>query len=145
MTKPVALHTKHYSRSDEAALLDRDVKVPFTDVQPPDFLTTKKQVDEFEGLARKLKACGIFTELDETVLGQYIIAREVYVDTMRESRRVINDKLAEERDKSSAQARLSKSIKDCRDLASDLGLSITSRCKIQMPKNAEVEEDALNL
>lgn len=116
----------------------REVKVPFDQVSPPDYLKGKKNRAEFMEIAGKLKAIGIFTELDEDVLARYILSKNLYL--------LYTQKLTQEIAKGDTdtitkyQRLQAEAFKQCRACGSDLGLSITSRCKIQIPQ-VDSEED----
>ena len=143
--KPTAFIEGHRSAEELSERAEREPKVPFTDVRPPEFLTTAAQREEFGRIASMLVAVGIFTELDESTLGKYVVAEETYRAAMRDMRRADRSSCTDPKEKLSLQNRLSKAIKDCRDLAGDLGLNVTARCRIKMPRAVEEAQDALNL
>ena len=115
-------------------------------IEPPDFLTTVEQTARFSAIAEHLHERGDLTELDADAVGRYVIAYEVYCSTKNEARHVLKDRDGDERQKSSVQQRLSKATKDVRDCAADLGMTITSRGKLNMPaKKTGSAFDGLNL
>ena len=115
-------------------------------IEPPDFLTTVKQTARFSAIAEHLHERGDLTELDADAVGRYVIAYEVYCSTKNEARHVLKDRDGDERQKASVQQRLSKATKDVRDCAADLGMTITSRGKLNMPaKKTGSAFDGLNL
>ena len=115
-------------------------------IEPPDFLTTVEQTARFSAIAEHLNERGDLTELDADAVGRYVIAYEVYCSTKNEARHVLKDRDGDERQKASVQQRLSKATKDVRDCAADLGMTITSRGKLNMPaKKTGSAFDGLNL
>ena len=96
-----------------------EVKVRCDNVEPPPYLSTKKQKDEFNKLAKELIEVGIFSNLDVDTLARFIIAKEQYIR--------VSKKL--------------KSFQPWRQCGADLGLNISSRCKLVVPKSEEKEED----
>lgn len=128
----------HYSKAYLEERMAREVKVPLDNVEPPDYLTGKKDRAEFAEIAGKLKACGIFTELDVDVLARYILSRNLYL--VYTSKLVKTVKSGSIEDMQRLQRLQSQAFKQCQETCSALGMSITSRCKIQVPQ-VENEED----
>lgn len=109
------------------------------DVTAPSYLT-KKQKEEFYEIAPKLQSLNIMTELDEDALARYLIAKTQYV---RLSRR-LNGMLGKKKDLDEASKisnMLDKAFKQCRQSANDLGLTISSRCRLVVPKVEEAPEN----
>ena len=134
----VAKGRSHMSKDDIERRAAEELQVPFTDVRPPDYLTNPRNVEEFDDIAGKLKALGIFTELDVDTLARYILAKNLYLMyTARLS------KLIPEGDADSIakfQRLQAEAFKQCRACSSDLGLTITSRCKIVIPQVDDAED-----
>ena len=134
----VAKGRKHLSKAEIERRREEEIKVPFTDVRPPSYLTGKA-ADEFDDIAEKLLALNIFTELDADCLARYIMSKALYLQYTSELNRMIRERM--DADVIGKFQRLQDSaFKQCRACASDLGLTITSRCKLQVPK-VEDEED----
>ena len=110
----------------------REVKVPFDDVQPPEYLKGEKMREEFMEIAGKLKAIGIFTELDEDALARYILSRSLYLQYTAKLPKLIARDDVEEIGK--YQRWQNTAFMQCSRAASELGLNITSRCRIQVPQ-----------
>ena len=107
-----------------------ELKVPFTDVSPPDYLPEKLQ-KEFNEIADKLLRLKIMTELDEDTLARYLLSKQQYLQftsllnkAAREGRLGEMERLSRLQD---------KAFKQCRSGAIDLGLTISSRCKLVVP------------
>lgn len=135
---------KHLSRAEETAR--RDVEVPNTTppgakIRAPDWLPTDLR-DEFNDLRRQLVDLGIFAKLDRDTLARYLIAHQVYLRATNYVQFALDKGDATKADKwSSVQ---NKYFKQCRDCANDLGLTISSRCKLVIPKADQPEEDELS-
>ena len=66
---------KHLTEKEYEERKSSELQVPFTDVEPPECLTTKKQIAEFHDISEKLLALNIFTELDVDALARYILSK----------------------------------------------------------------------
>ena len=134
----VAKGKTNMSKADIEERRAQEVKVPFTDIEPPSYLS-KKQKDEFDEIAYKLLAIGIMTELDEETLARYIVAKDHYVIvTKRLNKEIRNGSIQIVDDLQKIQQR---AFNQCRTGASDLGLTITSRARLVVP---EVEPPKTN-
>ena len=141
--QPVALirakGKSHYSKKELEEREARELKVPFTDVHPPEYMT-EKQKQEFMEIADMLLALNVFTELDIDCLARYVLERELYLNQHNEMRKA---------NKSGDAARIKevgieydKTVRRIRGLAADLGLTPTSRAKLSVPP-PPVDDDEL--
>lgn len=125
---------KHFTKAEIQERLDREVK-PITDeIEPPSILT-KKQKEEFIKISNQLQKLKIMGETDVDALARYIIAKDFYnkaVKKMR-SKEVSNDPLLFDLWSKNQE----RYFKQCRSSANDLGLSISSRCKLVVPEKNE--------
>lgn len=125
---------KHLTKEEIAQREAEEPQVPFTEIKPPKHLNAK-QKKLFKEIAGKLKYIGIYTELDADTLARYIIARDLYLsyteainDLIEKGNLVLLKEIQNLQDKVYRQAQTA---------ARDLGLTITSRCRIVTPKAAE--------
>lgn len=122
--------SKHLTKSEIKERENREVK-PITDnIIAPSYLT-KKQKDEFYKLATQLDKLRILGETDVDALARFVIANEFYVHAVKQMRKkeVKDDPL-----RFTAWAKIQERyFKQCRSSANDLGLSISSRCKLVVP------------
>lgn len=133
----------HFSRKELDERRARELDVPFKDIKPPKYLTTA-QKRTFKAYAEKLVALDIFTELDVDVLAQYAIALELYTAYSAQIVTLLNDKEASHANELRALTQLQdKAFKQCLACARELGLSITSRAKIEVPPPPDGEDDEL--
>lgn len=130
----VAKGKKHLTKSEIEERKSTEVKAPADNIKPPSNLD-KEQKKEFKKISKQLVELEIMSNLDCQALGFYIIAKGRY-DKVKEKL----DKL-DPLDNCEEYDRLSRfedrHRKQCREHAIDLGLTISSRCKLVIPKPLE--------
>ena len=123
--------SKHLTKAEIQERSEREIK-PITDhIVAPDYLT-KKQKTEFYKISEQLQKLKIMGETDVDALARYITANDFYINAVRKmrSKDVQNDP-----DKLLKWAKVQERyFKQCRSCANDLGLSISSRCKLVVPE-----------
>lgn len=128
----VAKGSKHLTKKEIAERQATEVK-PITDnIAPPSYLT-KKQKDEFNKLAGQLQKLKIMGETDVDALARYVVANDFYINAVKQMRKpeVKSDPFL-----FGAWAKQHEQyFKQCRASANDLGLSISSRCKLVVPES----------
>ena len=125
---------KHFTKAELEARRNSEIK-PITDnIIAPDYLT-KKQKDEFYRIADQLKKLKILGETDVDALARYITANDFYINAVKQMRKpevknnpFVFDKWAKIQE---------RYFKQCRASANDLGLSISSRCKLVVPEKKD--------
>ena len=123
--------SKHLTKAEIQERQEREIK-PITDnIIAPGYLT-KKQKEEFYRIADQLKKLNILGETDVDALGRYIMSRDMYENAVKQMRKpeVKNNPLTFEKWLNIQD----KLFKQCRASANDLGLSISSRCKLVVPE-----------
>ena len=164
---------KHLTKAEYEGRKNSELQVPFTDVEPPDYLSAKQKKD-FTQIASQLLELNIMTELDVNVLAQYCIAKTLYLDYSDQLKKVMSKKNAvhkwgvieeiaanceeEEEMRKLLEAILrrqrgddatvlmnlqDKAFKQCLACAKELGLTITSRVKLVIPQPPDDEDDEL--
>lgn len=109
-------------------------------VIPPDRLS-KSQKERFIELSSQLVELEIFDNLDVDTLALYIETYDNYVRTVRSAKRMTNGDMDQNFDEYAKRMRTAAQLADlCRKLASDLGLTITSRLKLVIPQKEEEKE-----
>lgn len=105
---------------------------PITDnIIAPTFLT-KKQIEKFDIIANQLIDLGIMGETDVDALARYIVAEEFYIHATKQIRKTSKT----DPDKLDIWIRIQERLfKQCRASANDLGLTISSRCRLVVPKS----------
>lgn len=122
--------SKHLTKAEIQERQEREIK-PITDgIIAPDYLS-KKQKDTFYKLSGQLQKLKIMGETDVDALARYIVANDAYVHATKQLRKmeVKNDPMKYE-----AWSKIQeRNFKMVRASANDLGLSISSRCKLVVP------------
>lgn len=130
----IANGRKHYTKKDIEERLAQEIDVPFKHIEAPEYLTGKL-ADEFYDIAYKLLTIGVMTELDEDSLARYLISKQHYLKYSNLVTLALQKGQIEETAKLiTAQDKLYKQV---RIAAADLGLTITSRCKLVVPEPPE--------
>lgn len=132
----VAKGKKHLTKAEIESRKNSEIKAKKDDIKPPKNLT-KDEKKEFKKIANELIELDIMSNLDCNSLGMYIRAYKNYTK--------VSDKLMEldvlydfeEYNKLSILE--DRYTKQCRSHAIDLGLTISSRCKLVVPKVEEVK------
>ena len=123
--------SKHLTKAEIESRTDKEVKPIPDDLSPPAFLSAG-QKKTFSRIADQLNKLKIMGETDVDALARYVIASDFYIHAVKEMRKkaVRENPIAFEA-WSKVQERY---FKQCRSCANDLGLSITSRCKLVVPE-----------
>lgn len=125
---------KHLTKAEIEARQAEELKVPIPSaIKPPDYIAdAPKLVEEFNDIAEKLIALKIMTELDADSLARYLLAKQNYLQyTSLLNSAIRKNKVAE---MAAIQTMQDKAFKQVRAAASDLGLTISSRCKLVVPQ-----------
>jgi len=109
-----------------------EVKAPSDKVKPPAYLPSELK-REFKKISNELLQIGIMSNLDVDALARFLIAKNMYVKL---SNQLINlDPLSEKFE--TLISHQDKFFKQSRQSAMDLGLTISSRCKLVIPKSED--------
>lgn len=123
--------SKHLTKAEIAERQAREIK-PITDnIIAPAYLTAK-QKKEFYKISAQLEKLKIMGETDVDALARYIVANDFYINAVKQLRKkeVMDDPYQFE-----TWAKIQERyFKQCRASANDLGLSISSRCKLVVPE-----------
>lgn len=147
--KPIKLNLavggKHWTKEEIEERMSSEVQ-PVTDgIAPPPYLTAKQR-KQFETIADQLQRIGIMGETDCDTLARYITAQGLYEEAVKDLRQVRKDRpkdatpeqlaswaiLLDQLDK-----RQDRYFKQAQTAAAALGLTISSRCRLAVPKTAE--------
>ena len=126
---------KHLTKSEIEDRKSKEIKAPSDKVKAPSYLPADLK-KEFNKIAKELKEIGIITNLDIDALARFIIAKKMYLELTKQ----ILEKpelMIVDKDIVTTQDKL---FKQCRASASDLGLTISSRCKLVVPKKEDKKE-----
>lgn len=133
---------KHLSKSEEAKRRAAEVKVmqPKT-AKPPIWLPESLKKD-FKTLGKQLITAGIYTNLDADTLGRYLVAQRQYTAAFNKVQDFLDQEDVEE---AAAWSNLQdKYFKQCRSCANDMGLTITSRCRLVITPPADKDNEDSN-
>jgi len=136
----------HLTKTEIAERKANEITVKADKVDPPKYLSKKLQ-KEFTEIADELLRIGLISNLDVDALARFLLAREQYI-------RVTNalkgtSVLVTAETKAGKKIKVpneyygellisqDKLFKQCRQAAADLGLTITSRCRLVVPKKEE--------
>lgn len=121
---------KNLTKAEIQDRRDSEIKPITDDITPPDYLT-KKQKETFCKLADQLLKLKILGETDVDALARYIVANDFYITAVKKlrSRDIKNDPI-----KFGAWSKIQETyFKQARTSANDLGLTISSRCRLVVP------------
>lgn len=130
---------------------------PITDdIVAPSYLTAK-QKNEFDRIAKQLLKLKILGETDVDALARYVVAQNFYVDSVKAIRQLPKEKPKKDeftdvseyysnlelwyKRQAILDKRQERFFKLCRASANDLGLSISSRCKLVVPQAPDVPKE----
>lgn len=133
---------KHLSEAEKAERLAGEVLVLATDrVPPPNWLKLKKHQEAFAELEEQLREANIFAALDADTLGRYVLLHEQWVKASGQLKKVMSSRemdLELVDQWSRLQERFFKQARAC---ATDLGLTITSRCRLVVPQGIPTSQE----
>lgn len=132
---------KHLTQAEYDERKASEVEVPFVDIKPPQYLTGEKNIEKFNYYAGMLISIGIFTELDVDCLARYIMAEQLYLQYTSLLVHLIKKEDTDALSK--VQTLQDKAFRQCQSCARDLGLTISSRCKLVVPQTDDGEDDEL--
>lgn len=130
---------KHLSKTEEAQRRAGEVQVerPKT-VKVPKWVPEDLK-KEFRALGRKLLAAGLYTDLDADALGRYLVAQRQYILATQETEWALDQRNQEMADSwGKIQERYFKQARNC---ANDMGLTVTSRCRLVVPDAPQKGEE----
>lgn len=139
---------KHLTKAEYEQRKKAEVTAPCDNVTPPAYLT-KKEKEKFNEIAQQLIDIGIMTNLDCDVLARYVRADSEYLKLTKQLNKIrfVPDKKSEITEEAQIDEQLGKygylqklqlkAAKQCNECARELGLTISSRCKLAMPKTEE--------
>lgn len=134
----------HQSKAEKA---ERHASEPKTEkvkqVRVPIWLPEHLR-DEFAKLGRELNEVGLLSKLDFDILARYLMSRDAWVAAHRKARDALDMDDAKE---AGTWSRVARTYFDqCQQCASSMGLTISSRCRLVVPKPPEdpAEGDPIN-
>lgn len=123
---------KHLTKKEAEERKNNEVKANSDKIQPPSYLPNNLK-KEFDRIAIELTDIKIMSNLDCEALARFIVSEYNYQKVTKKLLKTGVDN-AKYIDLLLMQEKL---FKMCRQSASDLGLTISSRCKLVVPKSSE--------
>lgn len=150
---------KHLTKAEIAERERTEVKAAADKVTAPSYLTAKQKT-KFRKIVKELRAIDLVSNLDVDALARLVIAQDKYTEITGElSKQPLmvtikkpskdedgNEIMIEEEVVNSKVERLAiiqdRYFRQCRQGASDFGLTVSSRCRLVVPKaNEEPKEN----
>ncbi len=133
---------KHLSKAEEAQRRAGEVKVQKAKTaKPPKWLPEQLKKD-FRALGKKLISAGIYTDLDADTLGRYLVAQHQWVIATDEAEKALAKR---DQERADAWGRVQERyFKQARNCANDMGLTVTSRCRLVVPESTKQETEEQN-
>ena len=129
---------KHLSRAEEAQRRAGEVKLPQAETARPPGWLPKELKKTFRALGKQLIQAKLYTELDADTLGRYVAAQHQWELATGHAEEALEAADQEEADGwSRIQDRYFTQARAC---ANDMGLTITSRCRLVVPGAGEPDE-----
>ena len=145
----MAKGAKHLTKEEIKERMSTEVQ-PCTDgIAAPSYLTAS-QKKQFNTIADQLQRLGIMGETDCDTLARYITAQSLYEQAVKDLRQIQKSKPkdAEPREifgwvdaLNVMDKRVDRYFKQATSAASKLGLTISDRCKLVLPKAAEAPKE----
>lgn len=134
---------KHLTKKEKYEREQSEVKpkTPTRFVHAPSYLPESLK-KEFREISKQLIELEIFTKLDRDSLAMYLMARSQYLQAVSEVQGCL--KCQDSKRAGEWVTIQDKFFKEARNCANDLGLTITSRCRLVLPKK-DGEEDGDDL
>ena len=132
----IAKGKKNLTKAEIRERRESEIKPIADNISAPPYLT-KKQKDEFYKIAGQLEKLKIMGETDVDALARYIVANDLYIKAVKKLRssEVNNDPVLFELWARNQE----RYFKQCRSSANDLGLSISSRCRLVVPETKDTQ------
>ena len=134
----VAKGRKHLSRAEEAERRAGEVKVPPAKTAKPPKWLPEELKRAYRAIGRQLIAGGVLTDLDADTLGRYLVSHAQWLKAAEYAQEALAAGATKAADDwGRIQERYFKAARAC---ATDLGLTVTSRCKLVIPQAAADDE-----
>lgn len=151
---------KHLTKAEIEERERTEVKAPSDKVTAPSYLTPA-QKKAFRKIAKELREIGLISNLDVEALARLIIAQEKYreitkqiaemplmitvkYDTGKKDKAgnpIITDKEVVNGNVERLAIMQDRYFRQCRQGAADFGLTVSSRCRLVVPKAPEVQKE----
>ena len=127
---------KNFSKAEIEERKAKEVKANTDNIKPPSYLS-KELIPNFEYIANQLADIGIMTNLDCEVLARYVMLENQFQQI---SSKLLQLNIDDEEYYKFCNLQ-EKIFKQVRQVGNDLGLSISSRCKLVVPSKEKEEKE----
>ena len=127
---------KNFSKAEIEDRKAKEVKANTDNIKPPSYLS-KELIPNFEYIANQLADIGIMTNLDCEVLARYVMLENQFQQI---STKLLQLNIDDEEYYKFCNLQ-EKIFKQVRQVGNDLGLSISSRCKLVVPSKEKEEKE----
>ena len=127
---------KNFSKAEIEERKAKEVKANADNIKPPSYLS-KELIPNFEYIANQLIDIGIMTNLDCEVLARYVMLENQFQQI---SSKLLQLNIDDEEYYKFCNLQ-EKIFKQVRQVGNDLGLSISSRCKLVVPSKEKEEKE----
>lgn len=127
----------HKTKAELEQRRQEEIVVATDELHPPDFLP-KRLKDRFKWYVGQLEELNLIGNVDAELLARYVTSQDQYENVAKKIMRL--DPVKNMEDYSKLVTAQNKLFTQCRQAGNDLGLSITSRGKLVVPKKEEVKE-----
>lgn len=151
---------KHLTKAEIEARQKTEIHAANDNIKPPKWLTAKQKT-KFKNIVAELLAIDLVTNLDVDALARLIISQDQYIEITQEIKRTpIMLKVTKPTGRKDADGsdifeeievvngereRLmiiqDRCFKQCRQSAADFGLTVSSRCRLVVPKPPEEKKE----
>lgn len=132
----IAKGKKHLTKAEIEERKNIEVSAPVGDISVPEYLPRELHA-EFAWYAERLKNINIMTELDVDALARYLLAKTIYNKLTQKALTATKKSPLDFVTLEKIILLQDKAFKQCHAAAGVLGLTISSRCKLVVPKEEE--------
>lgn len=136
----IAKGKSHLTESEIEERREKELKVPFDDIEVPECLTDVKQRAEFLDLAEKMKVINIYKEFDADVLARFVMSKALYWRYSKQLEKLLKAREVDLTETGRCQTQQDKAFKQVHAAATALGFTPTSRCKIEIPVSSNADD-----
>ena len=139
----VASGSRHYTKAELEERAAKEVHPPVAqEIEPPTYLRGSL-AGKYRSIAKVLIQLGIFSDLDKDTLARYLLAESNYLRVTNKMTSALN--AGNYTDACRLSAMQDRFYRQCRSSAADLGLTISSRCGLNLPIDPEPDCEEADL
>ncbi len=136
----MAKGAKHLTRAEVGQRREREVKAPVAKTaRAPGWLPEPLR-RRFHALAKALIDLGLYSSLDGDTLGRYVVAHEQWLRATDKVQGLLQSPAPDVAEVSQWARIQTGFFQQARACATDLGLTISSRCRLVLPESGQRQE-----